>query len=401
MRLSQLLMPLLLGITTIPAQSAAELARSSMTPRQILVLTTVTGDDERINSEADRLIAELRSMGHHTIESQLEQDHPTPSQQELPEFAREVEADTVIQLIRRGSEGSLALWLRSAETELYIERTVLLDNDDDSEDGQLALYVVDLLNAGLLELRLSGEPLPEEPPSAPAVPSGETSTPSNEPREDNRSEPSESRQPSPMTPTPSPQVSTPDVDEESSSEIPLRRRARPGRLWLGASMPINTIPGRIMAAVALGGGYRLIRKLVVDVDFLASVFPMLYGDHRGNSWSYYGTARASLTYEPWPEAVVNVGFSLGGGVVIAWTYGEAFEDHLAAEDVMVAGLVSIGARLALPLTAHSRLILSGNIGVTIPEIQVRFAGEPVAIFGRPLLDLTLSFEWGLGAVVDS
>jgi hypothetical protein len=128
------------------------------------------------------------------------------------------------------------------------------------------------------------------------------------------------------------------------------------------------------------------------------VSPYVVRKWNGSSQRYLAMLCAYLTFEPWPRARVSPGLGVGGGLLIAWTHGEARVGFEGNRDTTAVGSISASFHLGIGLTPSLRLLVRADIDIAVPDIDVRFAGDPVAVIGRPLLDIVIGIEWGMSHV---
>jgi hypothetical protein len=86
------------------------------------------------------------------------------------------------------------------------------------------------------------------------------------------------------------------------------------------------------------------------------------------------------------------------GISLLWlsASGRAQAPYTARVDSKLAALPSLGSELGFRLTKHVRLCLGAELGVALPQLELAFAGQSVATWGRPfaLLSLGVGVAWG-------
>jgi len=76
--------------------------------------------------------------------------------------------------------------------------------------------------------------------------------------------------------------------------------------------------------------------------------------------------------------------------------GRAQAPYTDRVDSKIAALPSLGSELGFRLSKHVRLCLGAELGFALPKLELAFAGQSVATWGRPfaLLSLGLGVAWG-------
>jgi hypothetical protein len=84
------------------------------------------------------------------------------------------------------------------------------------------------------------------------------------------------------------------------------------------------------------------------------------------------------------------------GLALAWlrATGEASAPYTSSSDSALAALPSLALQLELPVAERARVSLGVELGVAVPELELAFAGQPVAHWARPLglLSAGVSFD---------
>lgn len=103
--------------------------------------------------------------------------------------------------------------------------------------------------------------------------------------------------------------------------------------------------------------------------------------------------RGFLLWEVLRGRRLKISLGAGVGVLFAWSKGKAPEGVAVSDELGYAAYIGGSAQLAVVLIRYLWLRTGFSVGTTVPrEIAVRFGGDEVASFGRPVLEGFLGME---------
>lgn len=269
----------------------------------------------------------------------------------------------IVRFRHKGS-GSVQLWLTDRVTRKTVLRTLAIAAQETRAASIVALRVVELLRASLLELNLRRPVVKGRQPQRDPI-----------------------RPPRAL------------LAIARSAAVPAAMRLtgrpkRPGRF--GVRLGLVTLGGvggtGVLGAVALAG--RWSPKWYLSVELEASV-SVLGEDvsHLGAKASYdLGNIRGWLLWEILRRGRWRPSLGLGVGVLISWVRGLGAERYLAQTDQAVTGDLAVSAQLAIILTRNLWLRLGVVSGVSLPSVIVEFGSESVATFGLPYFSGSIGLE---------
>jgi len=201
-----------------------------------------------------------------------------------------------------------------------------------------------------------------------------------------------------MPPRPPPPPLEPISAPPSAARAPVSTTAGPeeGRFFQEVAAAIPVQPGSLgldlllRARLRFGSTYGLGVKLAVPV---VSSTVSSGGNSADVSASLIGAELSALVVTT-PFATVSAHAAMS----LLWlsATGQAQAPYTDRVDRKLAALPSLGSELGFRLTKHWRLCLGGEIGVALPKLEVAFAGQSVATWGRPfaLISAGVGVTWG-------
>lgn len=201
----------------------------------------------------------------------------------------------------------------------------------------------------------------------------------------------------PRLPNPQPLSQTPRVTPPKQAvRAALPRTADEAQFFqeLAGAIPVG--PGSqaldllVRARRRLGQNYAVGGKLVLPLVPSAVEFA---GNSADVSASLFG---AELAISALTTRVVSFGVHAGFGLLWLSASGKAQAPYTGRVEHRWAALPSVGSELAVRVTRHLRLCLGAELGVSVPRLQLSFAGQHVASWARPLalFSAGVGVEWG-------
>jgi hypothetical protein len=348
--------------------SMALAAPTAAEPARILILI-----DDAQQEIARRLHAELGAAGFEVVAEPASMEET--SRPALERAARE--AGAVAALRVRQLPGSVEVWVTDRVTGKTVLREVVLPPEganDVDRDALVAVRVVELLRASLLEIESS---LP---------PRGEVATPPAAAR----ALVAPVRKPAPPAPAPAP---VPTIVAETPA---------PPRLRVGLGPAVGLSPGGFgpSGQAVLDLRYAPVPHLDVALAVVAPIVPVGVEADVGSATVVFTQFGAEVAFVLAPvDSEWNA--ALGVGTALSWMHvdGSAdppFEEH--ADDLLTAFPY---ARLlgSYGLSRIVRLVLDARIGGALPRPVVSIADRAEASWGRPAaivgLDLEIGIDLGL------
>jgi hypothetical protein len=329
----------------------------------------------------DRLAPELRSSGFVVI---VVPEHGPPD-------ATGDDVDAVLRVTPTRVE----VWIIDGllHTASVVD-TVHVDPPHAANADVVAVRLAELLRARLLvrppprspslDASTEGSATPPQISSAPPL------LPEAGPSPDAPAAPPPSVQPAPIAERTIPAPGSPSADAN------VVRPFEPARFGLDAGLFLLVSAQGVPPALELLLAPRwmpwssLIVRAILVVPVLSPTVSSSQGSAAVTTWMAGARGDWRLTREeaPWTA-------SLGAGVAAAWvgTKGDAKAPFISSSGDQVTAvpfLVAHGARaLGSP---HFRLGVDGVLGVALPEVEIQFAGQSVASWGRPVVGLAVLLE---------
>ena len=291
--------------------------------------------------------------------------------EELEKIGMEKNADCAFRIIKspEGNSGNVDLWIFNRTTGQATHKTLPIgDHTDPDAASVAALRIVEVLGAGLLEMKVRNS----------AEKSGNARPLKNKEGKDGKVEK--------KTP---PKAGT---REENAVPAPDAKR---GKIGLRAGLEALGGPGGtgVKGAVNLALRWSIVPYLSLEVEGLAAFAGQSMEEEEGRASFGVGIIRGWLLLELLHTGRVKLCAGIAVGALIAWSEGSGAEEPAAQADSTYTGYVGGTLQLAVVLAKHIWLRLGFTPGVSIPEVSVRFFGSEVATFGRPVLEGFLGLEF--------
>jgi len=317
------------------------------------------------NSVSSRIEAELVALGFHVVHVDGAANTGTPAQ--LQAAARGANAAAALSLLP--SADGVEVWVVDRVTGKTLSRDVVAADARAEPERVIAVRVVELLRASLLELDL------------PAPPEGE------------------------VQPTPElraavglPRVhATPEPEPAASEPRPLSAPASPSAFLFDAALGGNTSVGALAITPlgALGAFWQPAPHVAVGLRATIPLASAQASAPEGSARVATWQMRADARIEPLSARhLVSPFFELGLGLIWFQVVGTRATSpfRVASEQLLSAGPdASIGVRWRL--SSSWALCSMAGASVAFAKPVVEFAGRHVATLARPLAAWTLGMEY--------
>ncbi|HKO47582.1 MAG TPA: hypothetical protein VJV79_07660 [Polyangiaceae bacterium] len=188
----------------------------------------------------------------------------------------------------------------------------------------------------------------------------------------------------------------PQVAGASASSTGAAAPAEEGRFFqeLAAAVPLQ--PGSLgldlllRARLRFGSNYGLGAKLVLPV--VPSTVSSGANAADVSAW-LIGVELSTLLAT---TELVTLGAHAGLSLLWLSASGQANAPYTDRVDHQLAALPSLGTQVGFRLSKHVRLCLGAELGVTLPKLELAFAGQSVASWGQPfaLFSAGVGAAWG-------
>lgn len=298
-----------------------------------------------------RLAAELRAAGFQVDERQSED---APDSRAAVEHAEAEGFATV--LLRSTPDGAfMDVWVADHVTRKTVVRRMAARGVGDDADRALALRVVELMRASLVE----GVVMPLSEDARDAAPEGRAMSGSTSP--------------------------PPDVVAWTREVVtpPAERRSAAFDIGLG----VAGVWGGPDVGLAVGPELRIAWRPSASwsLGLLAAgpAFGARMTATEGSATARQELAVLEATLEPWSRAPILPQFAVGAGAYHIATTGYATSPYSSRNSDAWSALLSSGLGARLPLSPSASLVLSARELLALPRPVVAFAGQEVAISMRP------------------
>jgi len=341
------------GLATLASLACLTCGSSAWAEGSRVVIVRDKSADAVVDRAEVRLAAELRAAGFQVEERVVEGDDDARKVVEEP---AEGGPFATVLLRRSGARAATDVWVADHVTHKTVVRRMGSRGGGDAADRALALRVVELMRASLVE----GLVLPASDDDVPPAP--------------------------PSTPTPTPvRVLPPDVTAWTRDALhePLPRRSPHVGLALGVAgafagpdlgmavapelrVAWYPIPAWSVAAVAVGPGFG---ARVTATEGTANVRQEL--------------ALGEVAFESAPAGIASVFVSLGAGAYHLYASGDASPPYASGHDDAWSALLAAGAGLRVHISGAASVVVDGREVLALPRPVVVFASERVAAAMRP------------------
>jgi hypothetical protein len=297
-----------------------------------------------------RTRAELLAVGLSVVEVDAPDRDPGKPGNALGRAVRERGAVAGVRLVRFKRPPSVDIWVVDEVTGKTSSRRVSTQGLPESEAiAVVALAVVELLNASLLELRAAHRARGTKTPTH-AV------------------------------------IEMVDRSLEPPAEA-YRFALRGGATVLGSPGGLG-----LQAGPTLGASWGFHPSFLLDADAFLSATESEVDGSAGRAHVRLGAGRLHLIFRGVDSGVQPL-FGIGFGALVAWASGEPRDRYVASDDRTVVALPSALVGVAIRASSSFRARIALASGFAVPALSATLAGEPAASAGRPLLDASVGLEW--------
>ncbi len=269
---------------------------------------------------------------------------------ELQTLSDSENAACAIRVVRppEGS-GTVELWLNDRVTRKILFRSMEIhSNQGEPQADVTALRVVELFRASLLELGMAGRPKPK---LAPVV--------------------------AKLAPAP--------VDESSRLNLETA---------LGIFVTRGGLP--VLGLTVIGARVRLADSLFISADFGLSHFERTIELADSSSSVDLTTLNIWGGIQAFSHLSTHLSLHAGAGMQFFATHGlKAGLSHISREDHTRVGTFAIRSDFGWQFHNRLEFTLSTRLGMSFPEVSIRFGTEEVARSGRPYLEILFGLRVGL------
>jgi hypothetical protein len=302
-----------------------------------------------------RLAAELRAAGFQVEERVVEGDDDARKVVEEP---AEGGPFATVLLRRSGARAATDVWVADHVTHKTVVRRMGSRGAGDAADRALALRVVELMRASLVE----GLVLPASDDDLPPPPS-----------------------PSPTPNPPAARVLPHDVTDwtrDALHELPPRRSPHLG-VALGVAGAFAGPDVGMAVAPELRVAWYATPAWSVGLLAVGPGFGARGTGAEGTANVRQELALGEVAFEPAPSGIASVFVSLGVGAYHLYASGEASPPYTSANDDAWSALLAAGAGLRMRLSGATSVVLDAREVLALPRPIIVFASERVAAAMHP------------------
>ncbi len=269
--------------------------------------------------------------------------------EEIQEAAEELNAMCALRIVRvpENRRGGIDLWINDRLTGKTLFRHLNLDVVAEPDAAEIAgLKIVESLRASLLELKLPGESKQKDEPPA-------------------------------------------EIVEIVAAEPPALTK---NRLALGGAGWGS--PGGVLVIGGVQVSYaRFVHPhLTLEVDAAVSVLGRDISNDIADGSLYLAALRIWSLWRILAEGLFRPAIGAGLGGVVFWGKGSSSDPGYAPEsDAGIVSYLGANAELGLAFARNLGLRLGARVGLLLPEVEINFAADRVALVGMPLIEGYLNF----------
>jgi len=200
----------------------------------------------------------------------------------------------------------------------------------------------------------------------------------------------------PPLPQPLPQLPPERMPRTELHRLTSTPRADEDRFFQELAGAVPAEPGSLGFDVLLRARRRFGSSLGVGAKLVLPLVPStvrLSGNSADVSASMLGAELSAFLVT---SRLATLGAHAGFALLWLSASGNAQAPYTSRVERKLAALPSLGSELAVHVTRHLRLCLGAELGVSVPKLQLAFAGQRVAAWARPLalFSAGIGVEWG-------
>jgi hypothetical protein len=345
------------GVATLATLACVLGAATADADASRVVIVRDRSADPVVDRAEVRLAAELRAAGFAVEEHVVEGDDDA---RKVVEDPAEGGPFATVLLRRAGARAATDVWVADHVTHKTVVRRMGSRGVSDAAARALALRVVELMRASLVEglvLPPSDEDLPPPPsPPSPASP-----------------------------PPPSSPGLPPDVGAWTRDALrgPLPDHPHRVRLALGVAGAFGGPDVGVAVAPELHVAWVPVRPWSIGVVAVGPGFGAHVTAAEGTANLRQELALAEVALEPPAAGVVSGSVALGAGAYHLSATGDAAPPYTSGHDDAWSALLSAGASLRVHLSGTASMVLDAREVVALPRPVVLFAAQRVAATMHP------------------
>ena len=307
-------------------------------------------------SKAERLAAsELRALGFEVTSIAGRASDINTRMGELGAQATAHQAVAALRIVRRNGRQRAQVWLYDALTEKMVLRETTIDRPGEEGAARVALRVVELMHASLLEVKLPDRIRPTRP-----VPG-------------------------------------------TVQDIVRRRLAPNGgeslsflSAWLTPSLVFGVDKPRMLPSLRLGGAYGFRGWLAAGAELSLPLVSTSVDEAQASVDITLLQLTTLVRVEPWSSTRFSPAAEFGLGLLATRVAGQASAPSRARTNWRASFVPSARLRLAVGLWRELRLVALVGLGRALPHLRVRVGPQTSARIGRLLVNTSLGLEWRWG-----
>jgi len=350
-----------------PAARAQEAVENTAPSKVVIISMKACCADEAWEAAEKTAAAEFSALG---FDVETVDGTATDTEGQWAELGSIVEEKKAVCALRisladAGSRKGADVWVNETVTGKTIYRFIPFEGSPDAEAASVvALRVVELLRASLLELTMAPEGAKEAGPPAEVVAM------------------IEDKKPAPQA----------KLDEELA--VPPGPGKPPGQLGLRLGAEALGSPGGMgaMGAVNLSLRWNFVPYLSAEIDAMITFVTRSVKHGDASASIDLSAVRGWLLWEFLRGKILRLCVGAGGGILLAWSRGFVSGFFETRTDVTWAGFVGATVQTGIVLSKNLWLRPGFIVGFSLPPIRVTFWDTRVARFGMPLMEGFLNIE---------
>ena len=341
------------SLATLASLACLTCASAARAEGSRVVIVRDRSADAVVDRAEVRLAGELRAAGFQVEERVVEGDDDARRVVEEP---AEGGPFATVLLRRSGARAATDVWVADHVTHKTVVRRMGSRGAGDAADRALALRVVELMRASLVEGLVLPASDEDVPPAASATPS-----------------------------PPAVRAMPPDVTHwtrDALHEPPPRRSPHVG-LALGVAGAFSGPDVGMAVAPALRVAWYPTPAWSAGVLAVGPGFGARIHAPEGTANVRQELALAEVTFEPAPEGVASFSVSLGAGAYHLYASGDASPPYTSGHDDAWSALLAAGVGLRVRISGATSFVVDAREMLALPRPVVVFASERVAAAMHP------------------